>query len=125
MTQRAGCVVVVEDEFLIADLLAAMVEEIGMTVCGMATTSEEALALVSAHPAALVLLDVRIRGRLDGVETARRIRATTGVPIIFVTGSREPQTLERMAEVQGAGVLFKPISSTQLRRAVDRALGVG
>ena len=116
------CVAVVEDEFLIAAGLTMQLEELGMKVCGTAATAEEAVTLVQANRCDLVLMDMRLAGAQDGVDAARAIHDTGGSKVIFVTGSREPATLERIRLGHPAGVLFKPVTDRQLRQAIDAAL---
>jgi two-component system, response regulator PdtaR len=118
-----GCVVaVVDDEFLIAEGLTIQLEALGMTVCGTAATADAAVALVQASRPALVLMDVRLEGDKDGVDAAIAIHETVGSKVIFVTGSREPATMDRIQLDHPAGVLFKPITDWQLRQAIDAAL---
>jgi two-component system, response regulator PdtaR len=118
-----GCVVaVVDDEFIIAEGLSLQLEDMGVTVCGTASTADEAVALVQAKRPAIVLMDVRLDGEKDGVDAAIAIHETVGSKVIFVTGSREPATMERIQLDHPAGVLFKPISDWQLRQAIDAAL---
>ena len=66
----SGGVLVVDDEFLIADMLSCMIEDLGMRVCGTAADAEEAVALAGEHSPRLVLMDVRLRGLKDGVDAA-------------------------------------------------------
>jgi DNA-binding NarL/FixJ family response regulator len=113
------CVAVVDDEFLIAAGLTMQLEELGMTVCGTAATAQEAVALVQANRPAVVLMDVRLAGEQDGIDAALAIHATVGSKVIFVTGSREPATLDRIQ------LLFKPVTDRQLREAIDAALARG
>jgi two-component system, response regulator PdtaR len=123
MSRLDGCVVaVVDDEFLIAEGLTLQLEDLGMTVCGTAASADAAVALVQATRPALVLMDVRLDGEKDGVDAAIEIHRTVGSKVIFVTGSREPATMERIQLDHPAGVLFKPISDWQLRQAIDAAL---
>jgi DNA-binding NarL/FixJ family response regulator len=118
-----GCVVaVIDDEFIIAEGLTLQLEDLGMTVCGTAATADDAVALVQEKRPALVLMDVRLNGEKDGVDAAIAIHETVGSKVIFVTGSREPATMERIQLDHPAGVLFKPISDWQLRQAIDAAL---
>jgi two-component system, response regulator PdtaR len=118
-----GCVVaVVDDEFIIAEGLRIQLEDLGMSVCGTAATADEAVALVQASRPAVVLMDVRLQGDKDGVDAAIAIHETVGSKVIFITGSREPATMERIKLDHPAGVLFKPISDWQLRQAIDTAL---
>lgn len=122
MTNLANCVAVVDDEALIAMGLRAQVEGLGMPVCGTAATADEAVALAQAFRPAVVLMDVRLGGEKDGVDAAMAIHATVGSKVIFVTGSREPATMARIGADHPAGVLFKPISDSQLRDAIAVAL---
>lgn len=118
-----GCVVaVVDDEFIIAEALSMQLEDLGMKVCGTAATADDAVALAQANRPALVLMDVRLEGEKDGVDAAIAIHETVGSKVIFVTGSREPATMERIQLDHPAGVLFKPISDHQLKQAIDAAL---
>jgi CheY-like chemotaxis protein len=119
----AHCVLVVEDEFLIAQGLTMQVEELGLTVCAVADTADDAVALAQAHRPKLVLMDVRLRGVKDGVDAALAIHETVGSKVLFVTGSREPATLTRIEADHPAGILFKPVSDRQFRVAVEQALG--
>ena len=122
MTTLNRTVLVVDDEFLIAQGLQMQVEDMGLAVCGTATTAEAAIALAEAHRPAVVLMDVRLDGQLDGVDAALAIHHSVGAKIIFITGSREASTQARIAMDHPSAILFKPISSLQLRRAVDDAL---
>ena len=117
-----ACIAVVDDEFLIAEGLTMQLEDMGHAVCGMAATAEQAVDLVRASRPAVVLMDVRLGGGKDGVDAAIEIHDTVGSKVIFVTGSREPQTMERIALDHPAGVLFKPVSDWQLRQAIEAAL---
>ena len=116
------CVVVVDDEFLIATGLTMQLESLGMTVCGTAGAADEAVALVQAHRPAVVLMDVRLSGEKDGVDAALAIHETVGSKVVFVTGSREPATMDRIRQDHPAAVLFKPVSDWQLRDAIETAL---
>jgi DNA-binding NarL/FixJ family response regulator len=115
-------VLVVDDEFLIAQGLCLQVEDMDMAVCATAATADDAVALAQAHRPELVLMDMRLRGDKDGVDAALAIHATVGSKVIFITGSREQATLDRIQLDHPAGVLFKPVSERQLRSAIEVAL---
>ena len=116
------CVAVVDDEFLIATGLSMQIEGLGMTVCGTAATADEAVALVRAARPAIVLMDVRLHGEKDGIDAALEIHEAVGSKVIFVTGSREAATIDRIRLDHPAGVLFKPVQDWQLRDAIAAAL---
>jgi DNA-binding NarL/FixJ family response regulator len=122
MNGLCDCVLIVDDEFLIAECLCIYIEEMGMAVCGTAATAAAAVALAQEHRPKLVLMDVRLRGDRDGIDAAIAIHATVGSKVIFITGSQEPRTLARMKLDHPTGVLFKPFSGLGLRSAVETAL---
>ncbi len=122
MTALGTSVLVVEDEYLIAEGLCLQLEDLGLTVCGVAATAESAVALAEAHRPAVVLMDVRLRGEGDGVDAALAIHAKVGSKVIFVTGSREPATLTRIQLDHPAAILFKPLFGRQLQTAVEQVL---
>ena len=113
---------IVEDEYLIAEGLRLQLEDMGFSVCGIAASAKAAVALAEAHQPDLVLMDMRLSGAEDGVDAALAIHEKTGSKVIFVTGSREPSTMERIAQDHPSSVLFKPIFGRQLQRAVESAL---
>ena len=123
MTDLNRTILVVDDEFLIAQGLQMQVEDMGLRVCGTAATAEAAIALAETHRPAVILMDVRLDGQLDGVDAALAIHDSVGAKIIFITGSREDSTQARIALDHPTAVLFKPVSSIPLQRAVDDALG--
>jgi DNA-binding NarL/FixJ family response regulator len=122
MINPAATVLVVEDEFLIAQGLRLQVEDMGLTVCGTAASADEAVELAQQHRPALVLMDMRLQGEKDGVDAALAIFAAVGSKVVFVTGSREASTLERIKLDHPSGLLFKPVSDYQLKFAVEGAL---
>jgi DNA-binding NarL/FixJ family response regulator len=119
-----GGVLIVEDEALIAMALTAEIEGMGLEVCGTATTARRAVELAERHRPRLVLMDVRLSGDPDGVAAALEMhRRGVAAPIVYVTGSREPQTVARIRDDHPAALLFKPVLPDELRAAVRRALG--
>jgi DNA-binding NarL/FixJ family response regulator len=122
MTSKRNRALIVEDEFLIAEGLRVQLETIGLEVCGVATTADEAVALNERHRPDLVLMDVRLDGARDGVDAAMEIHETTQTPVIFLTGSREDMTIARINKDHPAGILFKPISPLQLQRTIQSVI---
>ena len=115
-------VLVVDDEVLIADLWCSQIDSMGFEVCGVAATAEAAIALAQEYRPALVLMDMRLRGEKDGVDAALAIHESVGSKVIFITGSKEPETMARIELDHATAVLLKPISDRQLQNAVRGAL---
>ncbi len=107
-------VLIVDDDFLIAEYLREVVEDAGCRVCATASTAEDAVAEALRHKPDVVLMDVRLRGDGDGVDAAIRIHARLGAPVVFITGSNEPETLRRIHADHPRGILVKPILPEQL-----------
>lgn len=122
MSELNDSVLVVEDEFMIADLWGMIVGDMGLPVCGVAATAAKAVDLAQSYRPKVVLMDVRLRGEADGVEAATAIHSLVGSKVIFITGSKEPSTTARIQMDHPTAVLFKPVSDQQLRAAVLAAM---
>jgi two-component system, response regulator PdtaR len=121
VTDHRECVLVVDDEMPIADLWCMTLEDMGLAVCGIATTAEGAIAMAREHRPRVVLMDVRLRGEADGVSAAMAIHEQIGSKMIFITGSKEESTLERIRLDHPAAVLFKPVSDRLFKATVKAA----
>lgn len=119
---RARTVLIVDDDFLIVEYLRDVVADFGYVVAGTAATAGAAVDAARALQPDLILMDVRLRGRRDGVDAAVQIHTEMGVPIIFITGSNEPETIARINEDSPTGVLIKPIMPQHLKDALTAAL---
>ncbi|MGD0720419.1 MAG: response regulator [Roseiarcus sp.] len=115
------CVLVVDDQALIADLWCCLLEDMGFEVCGTAPTAAAAIAMAEKHRPRVIIMDVRLRGELDGVDAALAIHESLDSKVIFITGSREPETMARIQRDRPTTVLFKPVSSRQFQSAVRDA----
>jgi CheY-like chemotaxis protein len=122
MTPLNDCVLVTEDEFLIAELWSFYLEEMGLCVCGIAASAAESVALAQEHRPQIVLMDMRLRGDSDGVDAALEIYATVGSGVVFITGSTEPETTARMNLDHPKAILYKPVCEVQFQDAVRLAL---
>jgi DNA-binding NarL/FixJ family response regulator len=122
MTALEKAVLIVEDEHLIAMGLSAQIEDMGLQVCATADTADGAVAQALMHRPAIILMDVRLRGKKDGVDAAQAIYESVGSKIIFITGSREQETIERIGQDHPFATLFKPVSDRQLETTVSEAM---
>jgi CheY-like chemotaxis protein len=121
---RKPRILVVEDEIFVAWHLESVLQDLDYAVCGMVPDGESAIVKAEALGADVILMDINLKGDIDGVETARRIRQSGDAQIIFITAYSDAQTLGRIEKiVPGAPVLAKPVSPARLRSAIERALG--
>jgi len=122
MSDLKKSVLIVEDEYLISLGLTAQIEDMGLKVCATADSADAAVIQAETHRPAIILMDVRLRGDRDGVDAAQAIFHTVGSKIIFITGSREQRTIDRIDQDHPFALLFKPISDKQLHAAVNDAM---
>ena len=114
---------IVEDETMIALGLEAHLRELGFQACDLAADGHQALSHAVSNPPNVVLMDVNLEGNREGIEVARKLRETCDVPIVFVTGCTDSETIQLLrSEVPGAPVLPKPIWNDRLADAVDAVM---
>jgi two-component system sensor kinase FixL len=119
---NAEKILVVEDNAAIALDLSWQLETLGYDVVGTASSGEEALEqIIQSRPDA-VLMDIRLSGGMDGIETAARIPETINPAVIYLTGSSEEATLKRARQTQPYGYLLKPFSERELHATIQIAL---
>jgi CheY-like chemotaxis protein len=114
-------ILIIEDDFFVATHMESMLAELEHTVCGVAANPQAAIREAVSASADLLLVDINLGAEIDGVETARLIRAQREVAVIFVTAYSDPRTLERIrAAFPAAPVLSKPVALVQLAEAIRR-----
>jgi two-component system cell cycle sensor histidine kinase/response regulator CckA len=121
-TVKRDSVLVVEDERIVARDLEQTLAELGYHAAGIASSAEEAIAHASKRCPDLVLMDIRIRGKRDGVETADLLRRQFDVPIVYLTAHADDATLERAKRSEPYAYLLKPVKAAELRSAIEVAL---
>jgi AmiR/NasT family two-component response regulator len=124
-TARPLRVMLVEDEVIVAWDIAETLKRLGYHIVGMADTAEQALHLAETLAPDLILMDIRLNGRPDGIEAARLIRERTGRGVIYLTAHADLATMERAAATEPLGYVFKPFSLEGLQTALERATGGG
>ena len=115
-------ILIVEDEALGALGLSDMFDKWDYEVCGSAFTGERAVRLNDEHQPDLITMDVSIRGDMDGIETARRIRSKRFVPIIFLSGYLREGVKEELGSTDGVEFLNKPVNEEALKETVEKLL---
>lgn len=118
----AARILIVEDEALVAMAAADVLEACGYEIVGTAISHDEALACSVAAVPDLVLMDIRLKGTTDGIETARMLRTSYGCRIVLVTGQSDRTTRARASALEPEGYLTKPFTPAQLADAVAQAL---
>ncbi len=115
-------ILVAEDENLVALDICRSLERHGFSVEGPCATAEAAIQLTQERRPDVVVMDIMLRGPLDGIEAAARIRDTTGIPVLFLTAHADQQTVNRARIVEPDGYLIKPFDDAQLYAALQMVL---
>ena len=122
MNDTRPSILIVEDEGVIALDIRATLGRLGYTVPAAVATGSEAIARVEELRPDLVLMDIHLRGEMDGVEAARAIRDRFGVPVIYLTAFADPATLQRARITEPFGYLLKPFEERELHIVIEMAL---
>jgi len=115
-------VLLVEDDNIIAKVAEWRLKNLGYSLCGRATTGAEAMELVVNTRPDIVLMDINIKGDIDGIETAKMIKKGFNIPVVYVTSHSDGPTLERAKETHPDGFITKPFEDNDLRVAIELAL---
>lgn len=115
-------ILLVEDEGVVALDIEQRLTKLGYSMVGVADTGAAALELVRTQRPDLVLMDIRIRGELDGVDLARDLATRFELPVVFLTGNADEATLRRAVEAEPYGYVLKPFELRTLEATLEAAL---
>jgi serine/threonine protein kinase/CheY-like chemotaxis protein len=115
-------VLVVEDDGIVATDIAGALIKFGYLPAGRASSGQEAVRKAEELRPDLILMDVRLRGAMDGISAAEVVRDRFGIPIVFLTASSDLTTMQRALQVTPNGYLVKPFRDVELRAMLDITL---
>ena len=114
---------IVEDEISVSMELQEMLTENGYDVQGVTDSGEEAITTARSLNPDLILMDIKLSGKLDGIDAAARIRSQMDIPSVFLTGHGEKELVDRAVEANPLGYIMKPLSEVQILATIKVALG--
>jgi PAS domain S-box-containing protein/putative nucleotidyltransferase with HDIG domain len=115
-------VLVVEDESIVSKDIQESLKGLGYTVCGTASAGEEAIKKAESLQPDLVLMDIVLKGDIDGVEAAETIRSRFHIPVIYLTAYSDEHTLNRAKVTEPSGYILKPFDERELHTTIEVAL---
>ncbi|MGP1385750.1 MAG: response regulator [Thainema sp.] len=115
-------ILIVEDEYILAINLQETLESMSYAVLDIADTAEDAIAKANELRPDLVLMDIRLRGEMDGIQAAEEIWNRLQIPVIYVTGHSDKSTVERATLTFPFGYILKPVREKELYVAIQTAL---
>jgi PAS domain S-box-containing protein len=119
---KAARILVVEDETVVSLDVQDRLSALGYTVSGAVDRGEDALAQVESNRPDLVLMDIRLKGAMDGITTAEEIRRRWGLPVIFLTAYAEDSTLQRAKLTEPFGYVIKPFEDGEIKSVIEMGL---
>jgi PAS domain S-box-containing protein len=114
-------ILVVEDESLVAKDIQNMLRGLGYEVLDVLSTGEEAIASLGRFEPDLVLMDIVLKGEIDGIVAAERIWETYGIPVIYLTAYADETTLARAKVTEPFGYILKPFDERELQTTIEMA----
>lgn len=115
-------IVIVEDELITAEHIRESLVRNGYRVTGIAGTGEDALRIIAEEPPELALLDIKLKGSMDGIDLARVIGEQYDIPVIYLTAFSDEEILARAKSTMSYGYLIKPIKEREISSNIEIAI---
>jgi CheY-like chemotaxis protein len=115
-------VLIAEDEGIVAMDLSMQLQALGHWVVAVTKTGIDAIEQALLIDPDLIMLDIRLKGEIDGIEAARAITTHLDIPVIFISALVDQKTMERASAVHPVEYISKPFSEDALHKAIEAAL---
>lgn len=115
-------VMIVEDEYIVAKGIQTSLESLNYRVPAIVTSGEKAIECAGVENLDLVLMDIVLRGEMDGIDAAKHIRNRFHIPVIYLTAYSEQKIVQRAKETEPYGYLLKPVDQKELQTTIEMAL---
>ncbi len=112
-------ILVVEDEMIIGAKISLQLTNLGYEVTALLSRGEEVMQHVTENEPDIILLDINLRGKLDGIETAAQLQQQHNIPIIYLTANSDEPTFNRAKSTRPAAFIAKPFKQLDLQRAIE------
>ena len=122
MVMNGPKVLIVEDEHIIALDLKMRLESKGYYVYNIVSKGEDAVKIAQANIVNLILMDIMLQGKIDGIDAAQKIREKEKIAIVFLSGNSDLLNSQRLKNAKPDGTLKKPISDWELFETIDKVL---
>ena len=122
MKKNKPKIIIVEDEWIIANDIKVNLEKFGYHVPSIISSGEEAIEKAKSDNPDMFIMDIVLQGNLDGTEAAKLISSRFDIPIVFLTAYTDNKILEKVKETAAYGYLVKPFNEKELVTTIDLAL---
>jgi len=115
-------ILIVEDEAIVANDIQMRLKKLGYIPCAIASSGEEAIQKAAKMQPNLVLMDIVLKGQMNGIEAAQEIRERFGIPVVYLTAYADEKTLTRAKVTEPLGYILKPFGEGELHSSIEIAL---
>ena len=115
-------ILIVEDEMIIGAKISMYITNMGYEVIGLLAKGEEALVHIRSNRPDIILLDIRLKGELDGIETAQEMQLEYDIPVIYITANSDDVHFNRAKSTRPQAFISKPVKRLDLHRAIELTL---
>ncbi len=112
-------VLIGEDDMIISLVIESMILKLGHEVIGKATSGEEAIEIAEAHKPDLILMDVRLKGEMDGIQAVTAIKKNISTSVIYITGNSDKLNYERAKATEFIDLITKPFTMAELTNSIN------
>lgn len=111
-------VLIVEDDSMLCSVFEMFINSLGYELIGITQSGTDAIDLITVQKPDVVLMDIHLKGNIDGIETSKLIYEKFNLPIIYISSDIEDQTVQRSIQPNTYGFLVKPIYKNSLETAI-------
>lgn len=115
-------ILIVEDDRAVAESIKGIIKKMGHSVSGIVTTGDDAINQVNKSSPDLILMDVSLQGKIDGIEVAEKIKERLDIPLVYLTARTDEESLVRAKATAPFGYIVKPFDVQDLRLTVEASL---
>jgi len=115
-------ILIVEDEAIVAMEIEHRLKTIGYDVCDVSSSGEKAILLAEQHRPDIILMDIKLKGNMNGLIAAKIVKEKYFIPSVFVTANSDQNTLKQINDMLHFEYLFKPIDEDQLIKAINNTV---
>ncbi|WP_299225988.1 LytTR family transcriptional regulator DNA-binding domain-containing protein [uncultured Psychroserpens sp.] len=112
-------ILIVEDEMIIAANISLQLTTLGYEVTGIVPRADEALSCIKQNPPDIVLMDINLKGKIDGIETVKRIQQSYNIAIIYLTANADDAHFNRAKATHPHAFISKPFKKLDLQRSIE------
>ncbi len=118
MTKR---ILIVEDDKMLCTIFEMFLKDLGYELAGISQTGADAIKMSETNAPDVVLMDIHLKGNIDGIDAAKKIHDAFNIPVVYVTSDIEQETIKKAIYKNTYGFLMKPIYQSSLRVAIEFA----